>query len=228
MKKTLRIVSIVFLSLLVVLFIGYLLMNEKLPEGQEGPEADQLAMKMMTSLNKSAWDSTKSVSWTFKGIHDYEWDKESHTVRVSWDEHEVMLDPATKSGVVSNGQNYSATSTEELINTSWDYFNNDSFWLCAPFKVFDPGTVRSIVTLKDGRQGLKVTYTSGGTTPGDSYVWILDENGKPTAIKMWVSILPLGGMEFTWENYQTLSSGAMIAQDHWLYGNVNIDLTRIE
>ena len=115
-----------------------------------------------------------------------------------------------------------------MVDTSWDFFNNDSFWLCAPYKVFDPGTARSIVTLNDGRKGLKITYTSGGTTPGDSYVWILDDNYTPIAVKMWVSILPIGGIEFTWENYIYLSSGAMIAQDHWLYGAVNIDITNVQ
>ena len=115
-----------------------------------------------------------------------------------------------------------------MVKTAIDFFNNDSFWLAAPFKAFDPGTERSIVNLKDGRKGLMVTYTSGGTTPGDTYVWILDENDRPTAIKMWVQILPLGGMEFTWENILTLPSGALIAQDHLLYGGMNVNLTNVK
>lgn len=136
----------------------------------------------------------------------------------------MILEPATQSGVVLNGENYSAEESTAFINTAWNYFNNDSFWLCAPYKLFDPGKERSLVTLKDGREGLMITYTSGGSTPGDSYVWILDDYQMPVAIKMWVSILPIGGMEFTWENYQTLSTGAMVAQDHFLFGNVNIDI----
>lgn len=227
MKKTLRIVSIVFLSLLTILLVVYLVLNEKLPEGQPGEEADQLAEQMVMALNKPAWDTTKTVSWTFKGIHDYEWNREVHTVKVKWDENEVILNPGDKSGIVSNAQNHALDQVNELINTAWDYFNNDSFWLCAPYKVFDPGTERSIVILKDGRKGLKVTYTSGGTTPGDTYVWILDDDYKPTAIKMWVSILPIGGMEFSWENYLTLPTGAMIAQDHFMYGSVNIDVSNV-
>lgn len=228
MKKTLRIVSIIFLSLIVILFIVFLILDEKLLEGQQGPEADIMAEQMMAALNKEAWDNTTQVSWTFKGIHHYEWDRVEHVVKVSWDDHEVLLRPDTKTGVVSGNQALTDQETEDLITKAWDFFNNDSFWLCAPFKVFDPGTERSIVILKDGRKGLKVTYTSGGTTPGDSYVWILGDDYKPIAIKMWVSILPIGGMKFTWENYLTLSSGAMIAQDHWLYGNVNIDISQVK
>lgn len=228
MKKAFRIASLIFLGFILLLFVFYLVKNERLPEGTPSTEADELAMKMMESLNYEAWENTPEVSWTFKGIHSYQWDKIEHVVSVKWDDHEVILRPADKSGIVQNGENYSSQEIEQMINTSWDYFNNDGFWLCAPFKAFDPGTERSIVTLKDGRQGLKVTYTSGGTTPGDSYVWILDENYRPTSVKMWVSILPLGGMEFTWENYKTIESGTMIAQDHLLYGSVNIDLSDIE
>lgn len=228
MKKAFRIASLIFLGFILLLFVFYLVKNERLPEGTPSTEADELAMKMMKSLNYEAWENTPEVSWTFKGIHSYQWDKMEHVVSVKWDDHEVILRPADKSGIVQNGENYSSQEIEQMINTSWDYFNNDSFWLCAPFKAFDPGTERSIVTLKDGRQGLKVTYTYGGSTPGDSYVWILDENNRPTSIKMWVSILPLGGMEFTWENYKTLESGASIAQDHLLYSSVNIELSDIK
>lgn len=224
MKKTLRIASIAFVALIALLFVFYLLKNEKEPEGQTGPEADELAMKMMESLNYEAWQNTTHIGWTFKGVHHYEWNRQEHIVNVQWDEHEVILNPTDKSGIVQSGENYSSQQINELIETAWNFFNNDSFWLCAPFKAFDPGTERSIVQLKDGRQGLKVTYTSGGSTPGDSYVWILDENYRPVAVKMWVSILPLGGMEFTWENYKTIASGAMIAQDHFLYGSVNITI----
>ncbi len=227
MKKALRIIGILVLSLILLLFIGFLVVDEKLPEGEWSPEADLMAEQMMAALNKDAWDNTDGVSWTFKGIHHYDWDRENNVVGVKWDDYEVALQPAMKSGIVANGQDYTGPEIKELIDTSWDFFNNDSFWLYAPYKVFDPGTERSIVTLKDGRKGLKVTYTSGGSTPGDSYVWILGDDYKPVAVKMWVSIIPLGGIEFTWENYTYLSTGVMIAQDHWLYGLVNIDLTDI-
>ena len=33
----------------------------------------------------------------------------------------------------------------DFIKTATDYFNNDSFWLVAPFKVYDNGVKRSIV-----------------------------------------------------------------------------------
>lgn len=228
MKKALRVLGIGLLVIVLAVFTFYLVKNEKLPKGESGEKADALAMQMMESLNKAAWDETDEVSWTFKGMHTYTWNKTENVVNVKWDENEVQLDPESVSGIVVKGEIKQAEDVQKLIKTAWDYFNNDSFWLCAPFKAFDPGTERSIVQLKDGGDGLMVTYTSGGTTPGDSYLWILDENHRPEAVKMWVSILPIGGIEFTWENYLTLESGAMIAQDHWLFGAVNIDLSQVK
>ena len=228
MKKALRITSLIFLGFILLLFIGYLLLNESKPEGNPSSEADELARKVERAMNKVAWDSTKTVSWTFRGENHYQWDKEAHVVNVKWGANEVILEPASQSGIVINGENYTAEESAALVKSAWNNFNNDSFWLCAPYKLFDRGTERSLVTLKDGREGLMVTYTSGGSTPGDSYVWILDDNYMPEAIKMWVQILPLGGMEFTWGNYKTLSSGALVAQDHLLFGKMNVNISNIQ
>lgn len=228
MKKLLKILGIIVVIIIAILTIGYFALNESLPEGQSGAEADAMAERMMAAMNYEAWQGTETVSWTFRGGHDYEWNKVDDVVTVRWDEHQVVLNTETQSGIVSNGGNYSFDEVNGLVQTAIDYFNNDSFWLAAPFKAFDPGTERSIVELSDGRKGLMVTYNSGGSTPGDSYVWILDENDRPTSIKMWVSILPLGGMEFTWENYITLPSGSMVAKDHFLGGGMNVELTNIQ
>lgn len=219
---------IIFGVLAVMLYSGVSLTSEPLPKGKRGSAADSLALVMMQSLNKVAWDSTESISWTFKGIHHYAWDKSNSLVNVRWKDQEVILRPDEQSGVVKNGELYSKKKAQKLVEKAIKYFNNDSFWLYAPFKALDKGTTRSIVTLKDGRQGLMVTFTIGGSTPGDSYVWILDKDNRPTSVKMWVSLIPIKGIEFSWENYISLESGAMLAQDHWLRSWVNIELTKIK
>ena len=228
MKKLLKILGILLIILIAFLAIAYVSLNESMPEGQAGAEADAMAERMLEAVNYSAWEATDNVSWHCRGGHLYEWNKAEKVVTVKWDSHEVILNTNTQTGIVSNGENYSYEEVNNLVQTAISFFNNDSFWLAAPYKVFDPGTERRIVELKDGGTGLMVTYTSGGSTPGDSYVWILDENDRPVAIKMWVQILPIGGLEFSWENYITLASGAMIAQDHLIGGGMNVELTNIK
>ncbi len=229
MKKLLRLLGLVLILLIAGIFTLYLVKNESLPEGQTGPEADAMAQAMLTAMNHTAWENTKQVSWTFRGAHHYVWDREEHRVTVTWGGNTVTLSPETMEGVAATeGKALMPEEEETLIKTAWDYFNNDSFWLAAPFKVFDPGTERSIVTCADGRKGLKVTYTSGGTTPGDSYVWILDDNNRPVACKMWVSIIPIGGIEFSWENFRQLPSGVPVATEHIALGLLNVELTDLE
>ena len=68
--------------------------------------------------------------------------------------------------------------------------------------------------MEDGSDGLMVSYASGGVTPGDTYLWLLDENGRPTGWKMWVKILPFKGLYTSWADWVTLDTGAQIASMH--------------
>ena len=221
-KRILKITGgvIVFFTLPSLLFFGfiYLKYNEDLPTGIEGPKADLLAKRMLKVLNKEAYLKTDYLEWTFKNIHHYKWNKTDKTCEVSWDEITVILDLENKehSKVFAGQQEYNGVEKQDYINKAETYFNNDSFWLVAPYKVFDPGTERRLVTTEDGKEALLVTYTSGGTTPGDSYLWHFDETGKPKSYQMWVDILPIGGLEATWENWITTKSGAEFPTFHKL------------
>jgi hypothetical protein len=70
------------------------------------------------------------------------------------------------------------------------------------------------VTTKNGDEGLMVSYSSGGNTPGDSYVWLLDEDNLPYAWKMWVSIIPIGGLKIPWNGWIKTETGVMICAIH--------------
>lgn len=215
MKKLFGFLGGVLLLIVMALGILFFMNNKEEPQGVKGAEADVLADKMMASVNKEAWDAIPFIKWTFKGVHDFVWDKKQHICWVKWDDNEVLVDLNSIKGVAKvKGEKVEGEEGQKLVKTAWDHFNNDSFWLNAIVKAKDPGTERSIVELDDGKKGLKVQYTSGGTTPGDSYLWILDENNRPTSYKMWVKIIPVGGMEFSWENYVELEGGAMISTLH--------------
>ena len=215
MKKALKWTGIILLAMAVGLIVIAWGMHEARPKGTPSSEADVLANKMLQAVNKAAWDTTAILQWTFPGGHDYLWDKGRDFVQVTWDKHQVLLHTKSVTGqAYTDGQLHTGEDADQLIQDAWAFFCNDSWWFNAPVKAFDPGTARSMVTLEDGREGLMVEYGFGGVTPGDAYVWILDESGLPESYKMWVSIIPVGGVEFSWEAWQTLPTGAKIAALH--------------
>ncbi|MEQ6123247.1 hypothetical protein AAON49_03470 [Pseudotenacibaculum sp. MALMAid0570] len=207
MKKFLKILGGILILLIAVIGIYYFANNESLPEGEKGEKADQLAEKMMTAMNKEAFDQTEILQWSFRGKHHYIWKKQEDLVEVSWDDKRVTLnlkDPSKSTG-----------GNTETIQEATNFFNNDSFWLIAPYKVFDEGVERRLVKYED-KDALLVTYTSGGSTPGDSYLWILNENGIPTSYKMWVSIIPMGGVSASWSDWKNTDSGIKLPTKHKL------------
>ncbi len=226
LKKILKILLALIVLLAITFGIGYAIYNEPLPVGSIGPEADALAVKMQKSLNYRSFKRTRFLEWSFRnGKHTYFWDKERNVVNVSWDGFIVNLNLSNRSLSMTSKNNKSITGVQrnKLIEKAFSLFNNDSFWLIAPFKVFDKGTTRSLVPLGRGENGLLVTYSSGGDTPGDSYLWKLGSNGFPESYQMWVKILPIGGLEATWDNWQIMESGVFLPKSHKL-GPISLDM----
>ncbi len=212
MKKWLKIAGIV-IGLLIVAAIGFIyFQSEERPEAKEGPEAEALADRMLEAINKEAWDSLEYIHWSFMDQADYLWDRQNNLVRVQWDDYEVLMDPDRVEGVAyANGEK--VKNEDELVSEAFAKFCNDGFWMNAFTKVRDPGTERGVVE-KNGEKGLMVSYNSGGVTPGDSYLWWLDETGRPKSFQMWVSVIPVGGVEYSWKDWDTLYNGALIARQH--------------
>jgi hypothetical protein len=194
--------------------IAYWTADEERPEGVSGPEAERMAEKIYQAVNKDAWDSLAFVGWTFREDHHYLWDKKQNVVEVRWSDYRVLLDPEKVSGIAYiNKQEAKGAKEEELIKNAYEYYCNDGFWFHAFTKLHDPGTSRELVT-EDEEKALLVTYQKGGVTPGDAYLWYTDSTGLPEGFKMWVSIIPVGGLYFSWENWDTLYNGALVATDH--------------
>ena len=222
LKKGLKIIAgiLIFFTLPTLLLFGfmYLKYNEDLPKGLEGEQADQLATMMLETLNEAAYLNTDYLEWTFKGAHHYKWYKSDGTCEVYWDNFTVILDlENNKNSTVFVAEHiYNGIEKQKYVNKAQNYFNNDSFWLIAPYKVFDQGVERRLVKTEDHKDALMVTYTSGGSTPGDSYLWHFDDQGLPKSYQMWVDILPINGLEATWENWIITESGAKLPTFHKL------------
>ena len=197
---------------------------ERRPSGTAGPAAEALARRMLAAVDDEAWQRTGAVRWTFRGDRHHLWDRERGLARVRWGGVEVLVDLATRRGVAyEGGRPVSGAKADKLLAKAFARWTNDSFWLNPVVKAFDPGTERLRVELADGAEALLVEYTSGGLTPGDAYLWIVDRDGLPVAWKMWTSNLPKGGMRASWEDWVTLATGARVATRHKLaLGKVEI------
>ncbi len=223
MKKIL----IFLLVIVAVLFISKLIVSEKLPMGDSYKEADQVARSMLLAVNDSAWQQTGAVSWIFMGKNKHLWDKERHYAKVEWKDYKVLVNLNNQEGIAyKNDVRLEGKKAAKAINKAWKDWCNDSFWLNPVSKIFDAGTTRSMVKVKNGREGVMVQYSAGGATPGDSYVWLLDENNLPVAWKMWVKIIPIGGLEVPWSKWEKTATGVKICTLH--DGLLDIELSEVK
>lgn len=218
MKRIFKRILVFLLFLLLMGGVAYFVYNEPLPQGEQGPAAEALAQKMQGALNAVNYHKTRFLEWDFNGIHRYKWDRQRKIAEVAWDEYrvELNLEDYNKSPVYRNGVRLHTAENHEYIEKAVGYFNNDSFWLVAPFKVFDKGVERRLVKTEEYGDALLVTYTSGGTTPGDSYLWLLDEKGFPIAFKMWVRIIPVGGLRAGWKQWKVTETATYLPTGHKL------------
>jgi hypothetical protein len=212
MRKFFKIIGVLVVLLVVTFLVIFFSKNEALPTGEKGEKAEELAQKMLSAINHEAFENAELLEWSFRGTNSYKWYKQEGKVEVSWNENKVILNTNSpeQSEVYVKGEK---VTNNELINKAQAYFNNDSFWLIAPHKIMDNGVERSIVKVND-KDALMVTYTSGGTTPGDSYLWMLNENYFPTSYKMWTNIIPIGGVEATWSDWKDTEAGFKLPTKH--------------
>jgi len=195
------------------------------PSGDEGQDAEDLAAEMEDAVDIVGWARTGAVRWTFNGANEHLWDRQRGLVRVRWDDVEVLLHEGGQSGrAYRNGAEVTGREGFELRvrgNAAWV---NDSFWLNPVAKIHDSGVTRSIV----GDDQLLVEYSSGGLTPGDAYLWSVDDDGLPTHWQLWVSILPIGGVEVSWDDWVRLETGARISTSHTGPAGVSFSITDVE
>jgi hypothetical protein len=208
---------LVALLLPCLLILGCAGDDKAITEKDTGPRADSLAQSIMQATNYDAWQETAIVGWTFAGKNKHIWDRERKFSRVEWGKTIVMFNHTTMQGKAWNdGEAVEGEELRKLIDNAYNSWANDSFWLNPFEKLYDQGTERAYVKTEEGNDALLITYTSGGNTPGDSYLWITDDTGLPIAVKMWVSIIPIKGIKFRWEEWQTLLTGARTAGLHKL------------
>jgi len=223
MKRVLNI-SLSVLGIVAVIAISVVIIASKpLPEGQEGEKAEALTDKMLSEVNLPAWESIRYLRWKFRGERSYVWDRWYNLAEICYADKRVLINLNTLEGKVWDGGNQiEGADKREELQRAWEYWCNDSFWLNPFIKVRDEGVTRAFVELDNGNDGLLITFSQGGVTPGDSYLFELNEQGLPLSWRMWVSILPVKGLQFEIIEWQD-TDGANIAVKHQI-GSYEIEI----
>jgi hypothetical protein len=207
----------VFAFVLLAVFAGlWAWLRHPLPDVVAG-DADALARRMIASVDGDAWNRTMALRWTFADGSRHLWDRSRGFERYERGDLRVLLDLTTRRGRAwRGGRALSGDEQRDALELAWRRWINDSFWLNPVVKAFDDGVTRSVARDDNGREALLLSYASGGVTPGDRYLWILDANARPTAWRMWVKIIPVGGIEASWGGWRQLATGAWVSTRHRL------------
>lgn|SRR5690606_11656407 len=216
-----KLFKFLIVSLIVILLLGagvYFSLHEPIPASKEGPEAEALAQKMLKAINAVNYQKTRYLEWTYNDIHHYKWDKTKGHVQVKWDDIKVdlNLNNYAISEVFMGGVKMHTDPKEELIEKATSFFENDSFWLVAPFQIMDPNIKRYSVALEDGSYGLLVTSFDSEQQAEDSYLWLLNEDGFPNSFKMWTQDNPIGGLEASWDDWKVTEGNLYLPSTHKL------------
>lgn len=214
--KWVKRILIVVVVLIAALGAFIALSNEKRPVGTPGPEADALAHKVQSAVGVEHWNELGAILFTYAERHTVLWDRTRNFVRVDFGSKRAMYKLADMSGRAwDNNQDVSdAGARAKILTEGHKWFINDTFWLNPFVSLFDSSVTRALASDKDGKQGLLISYASGGVTPGDAYLWFVGDDGLPNKWKMWVSVIPVGGVAATWDNWKELPGGAKVSTEH--------------
>lgn len=218
--KWLKRILIALAVLAAGLALFLVIIHEETPSGASGPEADAVARKIQSAVGTEKWSEIGAVLFTYGGRHTVLWDRTRKLVRVDWGDKRAVyrLSDMTGRAYVAGVEVTAEAEKQELLTDGHKWFINDTFWLNPFASFFDEGVTRAVVPNEDNLKTLLITYASGGVTPGDSYLWIVGADAMPQRWKMYVQIIPVGGLEATWEDWQELPGGAKVSMTHKLAG----------
>jgi hypothetical protein len=219
MKKILKILGALVGLIVIALVAMMFLLRHPKPTPAPGPAGDELARRVAASVNADAWNRISIIRFTLAGNRHFLWDKAHGFVRVRLKDDEVLLDLMKLDGRAFHaGVEQSGDAKKRLLDRAYKFFCNDSFWLNPLAKLFDDGTSRTALTV-DGKPALLISYASGGVTPGDSYLWLLDDNAHPRAWRIYAQVLKLvPGVEMTWDDWTRIGDGAEVSTGHHAIG----------
>ncbi len=147
-------------------------------------KADRVAHELVTALGgETAWQKARQLRFDFvverEGTRVAEvhhlWDRYTGDYRLlgadkSGAPYAVYFNVNTRDGsAFVNGRQVEGEEKKKLLETAYGRFINDTYWLLAPWKVFDPGVHRDYDGEKTGPDGalcdvIRLTFENVGLT----------------------------------------------------------------
>lgn len=193
-------------------------------------KADSVAYRMLQAHGANAWATAPYLRFNFgietpdgsQVIARHFWNRETGEYRVEWssgpDSSYVAIvnvrevEGGLPSGTAYlNGAELSGSANEKARKQAYGRYINDTYWLLAPLKVYDPGVQRTY--LPDSSTGehdvIHLSFENVGMTPGDEYWWYVSkETGR---LERWAYHLQgmaddMSPRHYDWTAYQEMSA----------------------
>lgn len=174
-----------------------------------------MLLSLEQRIGRAAWDRLGAVSFYFVPggrAHFVDLKRGFIEVQFAQSSNQFLVQFA-KDGrgiVYKNKKPVTGQEASDLIAQAYKYNINDMFWLNPFVQMRAPGAVARVT----GQGELVVHYPEGGVTPGDTYVIQFGPDGLPASWKLWVSVLPLKGMQFSFEDWQEIAPGVRVSLMH--------------
>lgn len=194
--------------------------------------ADSVAYRLLQAHGADAWATAPYLRFNFgletpageQTVARHLWNRNTGDYRLEWssgpDSSYVALvnvreirNKQVPGTVYLNGTELQGSAAEEARSQAYGRFVNDTYWLLAPLKTFDPGVNRSYLPDSSTAEHdvLHLTFDDVGRTPGDQYwLYVSTETGR---LDRWA--YHLEGMPedappqfYDWTPYQELQAPA--------------------
>jgi hypothetical protein len=187
-----------------------LLAEDSLLAADRDPKADAIGKELIAAMGgQSAWEKARQIRFDFvvvkegKPIADFAhaWDRYTGDYRVSGTDktgapYVAYFNVNTKDGVVLvNGVAAEGDDKAKRLEAAYGRFINDTYWLLAPWKIFDPGVHLAYDGEKPCPSGgtcdvLKLTFDNVGLTPKDMYwLWVARDGPDGRRMVQWQYVL---------------------------------------
>lgn len=158
--------------------------------------ADSIALRGYDAVGgPEVWGGIRYLQFEFAAGRDtvrqlrarHQWDRQTGDYRMEMPVgpdslYVVRFNVDTRAGEVwLNDQPVDTTQRAGLLERAYRRFINDTYWLLAPTKAFDPGVTRAYVADSSNSEVdvITLTFDGVGLTPGDRYWLYYDrENGR--------------------------------------------------